>query len=183
MVAVVPYSCEIQQPIRATAVLGKRPHTHWAARLDREQGSARGMHPDGLRCNVTLLRDEDARVLLRNPAVCRYQGGALRTPRPGSRAGLSLGEARPARAGPPAGSRRSRAVTGRQPRGCAVPSLSPLIVQLAATASRATLPGCRMRLATPTLDPTSAPLASGAIDQDPLRDPSGPPKPATHRHE
>ncbi len=46
---IVPYSSAVQQPIRATAVLGERPQSHWAARLDREQGRAAGLHPEG-RC-------------------------------------------------------------------------------------------------------------------------------------
>ena len=49
---VVPYSSKVQQRIRATAVLGKRPHTHWAAPLDREQGRARSLHSEGLPAGV-----------------------------------------------------------------------------------------------------------------------------------
>ena len=41
----VPYSSEVQQPIRVTAVLGGRPHTCWAASGDREQGRASSLHP------------------------------------------------------------------------------------------------------------------------------------------
>jgi hypothetical protein len=40
------YSSQVQQPMRATAVLGERPHTRWAAPVDREQGRAAGLHPD-----------------------------------------------------------------------------------------------------------------------------------------
>jgi hypothetical protein len=46
LAATVPYSSWIQQPRRATAVIGKRPHVHWAAPLDREQGRTRSLHPD-----------------------------------------------------------------------------------------------------------------------------------------
>ena len=44
---VAPYSSEVQQPMRATAVLGRHPHTHWAASSDREQGRAGSLHPEG----------------------------------------------------------------------------------------------------------------------------------------
>jgi hypothetical protein len=47
MVAVVPYSSEVQQPMHATAVLGCHPHTHWAALSNREQGRAASLHPEG----------------------------------------------------------------------------------------------------------------------------------------
>jgi hypothetical protein len=47
MVTVVPYSSEIQQPMRATAVLGCHPHMQWAAPFDREQGRAASLHPEG----------------------------------------------------------------------------------------------------------------------------------------
>lgn len=33
--------------MRATAVLGTHPHTHWAASFEREQGRACSLHPDG----------------------------------------------------------------------------------------------------------------------------------------
>ena len=46
MVAVVPYSSEVQQPMRATAVLDGRPHMRWAAQRDREQGRAGSLQPD-----------------------------------------------------------------------------------------------------------------------------------------
>jgi hypothetical protein len=46
MVAVVPYSSEVQQPMRATAVLDRRPHMRWAAPGDREQGRAGSLHPE-----------------------------------------------------------------------------------------------------------------------------------------
>ena len=41
------YSCEVQQPIRPTAVLGGHHQTRWAAPFDREQGRAGGLHPEG----------------------------------------------------------------------------------------------------------------------------------------
>jgi H+/Cl- antiporter ClcA len=34
------------KPMRATAVLGCHPHTHWAAPLGREQGRAGSLHPE-----------------------------------------------------------------------------------------------------------------------------------------
>jgi hypothetical protein len=45
---VLPYSSEVRQPMLATAVLGKRPRTRWAAPSEREQGRAGSLHPDGL---------------------------------------------------------------------------------------------------------------------------------------
>ena len=42
-----PYSSEVQQPMHATAVLGGHPHTRWAAPVDREQGRASSLHPEG----------------------------------------------------------------------------------------------------------------------------------------
>jgi hypothetical protein len=33
--------------MRATAVLDMRPHTRWAARVDREQGRAHSLQPEG----------------------------------------------------------------------------------------------------------------------------------------
>ena len=45
--AIMLYSSQVQQPMRATAVLGERPHTRWAAPVDREQGRAAGLHPEG----------------------------------------------------------------------------------------------------------------------------------------
>jgi hypothetical protein len=44
----VQYSSGVQQPMRATAVLGCHPHTHQAAPFDREQGRAASLHPGGL---------------------------------------------------------------------------------------------------------------------------------------
>jgi hypothetical protein len=44
---VVAYSSEVQQPMRATAILSRHPHTHWPAPFDREQGRAGSLHPDG----------------------------------------------------------------------------------------------------------------------------------------
>ena len=39
MVTVVLYSSEVQQRMRATAVLGCHPHTHQAALFDHEQAA------------------------------------------------------------------------------------------------------------------------------------------------
>ncbi len=47
LASVVSYSSQVQQPIRATAVLGGHPHTRWAAPVDREQGRASSLHPGG----------------------------------------------------------------------------------------------------------------------------------------
>jgi len=41
-----PCSSEVQQPMRATAVLSRHPRTRYAASLDREQGRADSLHPD-----------------------------------------------------------------------------------------------------------------------------------------
>jgi len=41
------YSSEVQQPMRAMAVLDRRPHTCWAAQVDHEQGRASSLHPEG----------------------------------------------------------------------------------------------------------------------------------------
>ena len=46
-VAVVPYSSGVQQPMRATAVLGRCPQMRWTAPEDREQGRAGSLHPEG----------------------------------------------------------------------------------------------------------------------------------------
>ena len=45
---VVAYSSEVQQPMRATAILSRHPHTHWPAPFDREQGRAGSLHPGGM---------------------------------------------------------------------------------------------------------------------------------------
>ncbi len=42
-----PYSSEVQQPVRATAIMSLRPHTRNAVPLDREHGRADSLHPDG----------------------------------------------------------------------------------------------------------------------------------------
>jgi hypothetical protein len=47
MVTVTPYSSEVQQPMRATAVLGRHPRTHYATPFDHEQGRAGSLHPEG----------------------------------------------------------------------------------------------------------------------------------------
>ncbi len=46
LVPIGPYSSEVQQPMRATAVLGGHPHTRWAAPVDREQARASSLHPE-----------------------------------------------------------------------------------------------------------------------------------------
>ena len=51
------YSSEVQQPIRATAVLDRRPHTHWAAQVDREEARATRRPPPGVRVIVTSRPD------------------------------------------------------------------------------------------------------------------------------
>ncbi len=47
MVTIVPYSSEVQQPWRATAILGSRPHTRQAARFDHEQDRAGSYGSEG----------------------------------------------------------------------------------------------------------------------------------------
>jgi hypothetical protein len=47
MVAVVLYSSRVQQLVRATAVLDRRPHMPWAAPGDRKQGRASSLQPGG----------------------------------------------------------------------------------------------------------------------------------------
>lgn len=42
----VPYSGEVQQPMRATAILSRYQQTHEAAPLDREQGRIGSLHPE-----------------------------------------------------------------------------------------------------------------------------------------
>jgi hypothetical protein len=44
---VATYSSEIQQPVRATAALGKHPRTRQAGPSDREQHRAGSLHPEG----------------------------------------------------------------------------------------------------------------------------------------
>ncbi len=44
---VVAYSSDVQQPMRATAILSRHPHTRWAASFGREQGRAGSLHPEG----------------------------------------------------------------------------------------------------------------------------------------
>jgi hypothetical protein len=43
----IPYSSNVQQPMRAPAVQGKHPHTHHAVLFDRKQGRARSLRPEG----------------------------------------------------------------------------------------------------------------------------------------
>ncbi len=44
---IVPYSSELQQPVRAAAVLGGRLRMRWTGPVDREQGRAASLHPEG----------------------------------------------------------------------------------------------------------------------------------------
>jgi hypothetical protein len=44
---VIPYSNQVQQPRRATAILASRPHTRQAARFDHEQDRAGSYGSDG----------------------------------------------------------------------------------------------------------------------------------------
>jgi len=61
-----PYSSGMQQPVRATAALGKHPRTRQAASSDREQHRAGSLHPDGLTALAALWSPKDAqRCLLR----------------------------------------------------------------------------------------------------------------------
>lgn len=59
---VIPYSRWVQQPMRAMAILNKQPHARQAAPLDREQGRAASLHPDGFTGAVphTPLRAADS---------------------------------------------------------------------------------------------------------------------------
>jgi hypothetical protein len=51
LVPVMLYSSHVQQPMRATAIMDSRQHTHQAAPLGHEQGRAHSLHPEG-RCSV-----------------------------------------------------------------------------------------------------------------------------------
>jgi hypothetical protein len=68
----VPYSSEVQQPIHATAVLSTRPQTHYAAPLDRKQGSAGGLHPDADAVTIRLASSSRSQVTVRaaSTAAC-----------------------------------------------------------------------------------------------------------------
>jgi hypothetical protein len=48
LVPLTLYSSEIQQPMRATAIMDGHQHTHQAAPFGREQGRAASLQPDGL---------------------------------------------------------------------------------------------------------------------------------------
>ena len=48
LASVVSYSSQVQQPMRATAVLSGRLHTRRTAPVEREQAPAGGLHPDGM---------------------------------------------------------------------------------------------------------------------------------------
>ena len=51
LVPVVPYSSEIEQPMRTTATLDRHQHAHWAAPFDHDQDRAHSLHPEG-QCSV-----------------------------------------------------------------------------------------------------------------------------------
>jgi hypothetical protein len=51
LASVVPYSSDIQQPVRATATMDGHQHTHQAAPFGRDQGRAGSLHPEG-QCSV-----------------------------------------------------------------------------------------------------------------------------------
>ena len=69
LAAVIPYSSQVQQPMRATAVLSRHPHMHWTASFGREQGRAGSLHPDG--APLTLSPNSD-------PASLMARAGPLR---------------------------------------------------------------------------------------------------------
>lgn len=80
---VIPYSSEVQQPIRATAVLGGRLHTGWTAPVEREQARAASLHPDGLRrapCPLRARRQGPRRSVAvihgqdKQPLTCKRSG-------------------------------------------------------------------------------------------------------------
>ena len=103
LAAAALYSSEIQQPMRTTATLGRRPHTHQAAPFDRDQGRAGSLHP---------------RVRAERPAGC---GPAVvicdpRSP-PGARPGGDGSQCGASRAWRTEGSARVRSVphTGQLP--------------------------------------------------------------------
>ena len=63
LASVVLYNSEVHQPICATAVLDRHPHTHQAAPFGREQCRAGRLHPDGLArvlARFLLCADKDA---------------------------------------------------------------------------------------------------------------------------
>ena len=57
---VVPYSSEVQQPMHATAALGKHPHTHWTAQSNSDQGCAGSSHRGGQAALATFWPYKDA---------------------------------------------------------------------------------------------------------------------------
>ena len=58
-----PYSSEVQQPVRATAIMSVHPHTRNAAPLEREHGRSDSLHPDGLAALAAFWPHEDAHLL------------------------------------------------------------------------------------------------------------------------
>ncbi len=50
LASVVSYGSQVQQPMRATAIVGSHPQTHCAAQFGREQGRAGSLHPGGVPC-------------------------------------------------------------------------------------------------------------------------------------
>ena len=47
MLSDAEYSSEVQQPLRATAVMSEHQHMCWAAPLTNQQGHAGSLHPEG----------------------------------------------------------------------------------------------------------------------------------------
>jgi hypothetical protein len=97
------YSSEVQQPMRATAVLGSHQHTRWAALFDREQGRAASLHPEGqgssslsstpflntcTRCRAVRCSSEDRPGQLRNASRHQWRTYASH---PSTALGTSLG--------------------------------------------------------------------------------------------
>jgi hypothetical protein len=64
------YSNEVQLPMRATAALGRHPHTHWTAQSNSDQGRACSLHPEGqysadqTRTAENPVVDDPARIVL-----------------------------------------------------------------------------------------------------------------------
>ena len=48
MVTASLYSRKVQQPMRTTAALDRRPHMHWVGPADHYQGCASSLHPGGV---------------------------------------------------------------------------------------------------------------------------------------
>ena len=92
LVSVTAYSSEIQQPVRATAALGKHPRTRQAGPSDREQRRAGSLHPDGRPTVQLPSRPRAMPGALPNSAVLD-QDGALRAPGRALAPASGLGEA------------------------------------------------------------------------------------------